>query len=742
VKLSKNANSSSLQMLGLGIVVASVIVGCGGGSSDTPAPIAAAPPPPPAPTVLNGVVAVGAAVSGATIVVRDADSATPDVTTTSSINGSFSADVSALKAPFVVSASGVLNGEPVNIVAVVPTVSSNASNTTNVTTLTNAVAALLAPGGDVSALNVPANLSAAASPSKVADATALVVNTINTDPELAAALGANFNPLTTAFSANGTGIDSVLDKLEISVATTGVTINNATAAITASGAKPPAIVLTAAQTATPATVQALPLSVPSASLPTAAELAVLGKKYENCLALPIAQRVTLDAAGTVTAVSSTCNFVPPSWSSNGRTFAQEVGQFTLKRDLLTGAKAGAPTIAAVFSPLNLTASNEFKHAICNTTTCAEMVIPLTTASGQPVSTAWVIGKINGSWDFVGNRRPYRLFVEQRLSRKLAANTTPSTSYFLQDRFESSIRVIFDLSEGNVSDIRAVRWTGPGLPAAGLVTHRSQRCSTDDRMPITNQAGSLLVNNSTTSSQLWNNNGATEYILSAAKIDGSTLLRPVPSGNWSGTANPTDQDQAPTDQIAAIPAFALYKAEIFKFSNTTATPDEIVYTRTSTPYEPASAGASKAWPVLSSAFVSNYLTPTGSGAGVISSLAQTMNWTNPAGNYVTSGYLFSQNTLSAVNSEAETSNYRRRGRLDFLPSAYGDSSAMGLEFASIAAGTSLSPSTVSSGTNPNPRCTNPDLVELLATNASSYREAGLSFRGADRKSYSAITFWSY
>jgi hypothetical protein len=741
VKINRRANSSSLQNLGLGVLVASVIAGCGGGS-DAPAPIVAAAPPPALPTVLKGVVAVGAAVSGATVVVRDSDAATPDVTTSSATDGTFSADVSALKAPFVVVASGTLNGESVNIAAVVPSVSNNSINTTNVTTLTNAIAALLAPGGDISALNVPANLISAASVAKVTDATALVVNTISTDPELATALGTNFNPLTTVFSANGTGIDSVLDRLEISVATTGVTINNASAAITASGAKPTAIVLTAAQTATPATVQALPLSVPSGSLPTAAELAALGKKFENCLALPIAQRVTMDAAGIVTAVSPTCSFVPAGWSSNGRTFAQEFGQFTLKRDLLTGAKAGAPTISAVFSPLNLTDANEFKHAVCNTATCAEMVIPFTTASGQPVSSGWVIGKVNGAWDFVGNRRPYRLFVEQRLSRKLAANATASTSYFLQDRFESTIRVTFDVSEGNVSDVRAVRWTGPGLPAAGLVTHRSQRCGSDDRMPITNQAGSLLVNNSTTSTQLWNNNGGIEYTLSAAKIDGSTLARPIPGSNWSGTASPTDQDQAPVDQTAAIPAFSLYKAEIFKFSNTTATPDEIVYTRTSTPYEPASAGASKAWPALASTFTSDFLTPGGAGAGVISSLAQTMNWTNPAGNYVTSSYLFSQNTLSAINGESETANYRRRGRLDFLPNTYGASSASGIEFASIASGTSLSPSTSSSGTNPNPRCVNTDLVELLASNTTSYREAGLTFRGADRKFYNAITFWSY
>jgi hypothetical protein len=738
VKIKSRSQFTNFQTAGLGLAVATALAACG---SDSAAPVAATPPP--AATVIQGIVAVGAAVSGATVVVKDADAATADVTTTSGANGSYSADVSALKAPFVVSATGTLNGEPVSIVAVVPSVSGSTNNTANVTSLTNAVAALLAPGGDLSALNTPATLATAASAAKVADATALVVNTLKTDPEISTALGTSFNPLTTVFAANGTGIDAVLDKLDVTVATTGVSISNNSAAITSTGAKPAPVVLTAAQTAAPTVVPTLAASVASSSLPTAAEMAALAKKYQDCLALPIAQRVTLNGAGDVTAVSATCNFAPASWSSNGRTWAGDVGQFTLARDQLTGAKAGAPTITGVFSAPNYTAANEWKHAVCNTSTCVEMTIPWTSASGQPVSTGWIVGKINGSWDYVGNRRPYRMFVEQRLQRKIGTNTALAaanpTNFFLKDRFEAVTRVTFDSNEGNTSDIRAVRWTGPGLPAAGLVTVRSQRCGTDDRFGITNQEGSLNVNNSTTA-QFWTGGSSIDFMLSAANLDGSVLARPTPTTGWATNASPSNQDQAPSDVTISIPAQSLYKAEIFKFSNTTSTPDEIVYTRTGSPYEVASTGASKAWPTLSAAFTDAYLKPTGASAGVIASAAQTMAWTNPAGNYVGSSYLFSQNFLSATNSESETATYARRTRLDFRPTAFGDSSATGKEFASVASSASLSPSTATIGTNPNPRCTNTDLVELTTTN-SAYREAGLSFRGADRKFYNAITFWS-
>jgi hypothetical protein len=738
VKIKNRYQFTNLQTAGLGLAVATALAACG---SDSAAPVAASPPP--AATVIQGVIAVGAAVSGASIVVKDADATTADVTAKSGTDGSYTADVSALKAPFVVSATGTLNGEAVSVVAVVPSVSGNANNTANVTSLTNAVAALLAPGGDLSALNTPATLASATSGSKVADATALVVNTLKTDPEIAAALGAGFNPLTTVFAANGTGVDAVLDKLEITVATTGVSISNNTAALTSTGAKPAPLVLTAAQTTTPTQVQTLAASVASSSLPTAAEMAALAKKYQDCLALPIAQRVTLNSAGDVTAVSATCNYAPSSWSSNGRNWAADVGQFTFARDQLTGAKAGAATITAVFSAPNYTAANEWKHAICNTATCVEMTIPLTTASGQPVSTAWIVGKINGAWDFVGNRRPYRMFVEQRLQRKLAVNTALAaanpTNYLLKDRFEAALRLTFDLTEANTSNIRAVRWTGPGLPAAGVVEHRSQRCGTDDRMTISNQEGSLTVNNSV-ATQTWNSNGGNDFFLSAANLDGSVLARPTPTANWSTTASPSNQDQAASDVTISIPSYSIYKAEIFTFTNTTNVADEVVYTRTGSPYESASVGATKAWPTLSTTFTDAYLKPTGSGAGVISSLAQSMAWTNPAGNYVASSYLFAQNFLTATNSESESASYGRRTRLDFRPTAYGDSLGSGKEFASVVSGTSMSSSTSSSGTNPNPRCTNTDLVELTTTN-SAYREAGLSFRGADRKFYSAITFWS-
>jgi hypothetical protein len=219
--------------------------------------------------------------------------------------------------------------------------------------------------------------------------------------------------------------------------------------------------------------------------------------------------------------------------------------------------------------------------------------------------------------------------------------------------------------------------------------------------------------------------------------------PVPSTNWATNPSPSNQDYRSAPFTGTVAAWSQYKAEIYYFSNTGTTPNEVIYVRNGTPYEPAAAGATRSWPQLSFAFVDTYLKPTGSQAGSISSLAQTMDWTNPADAYVTFAFLFSQNRVTATNSQGETSsNFWKRGNLFFRLNALGDSSAPGYEWASNQAGTALSPSTANAGTNPNPRCGIDEVLPLDADNSrSSYREATMQFRRADRKLYQQIQFWS-
>lgn len=703
--------------------------------------------PAPTPTTIQGTVAVGAALPGATVTVTDADAATADVAGTADENGKYAIDVSSQKAPLVVTATGTLNGEPVTIKAVVPTLTGEADNNANVTSLTNAVAALIAPGGDLNALADPAVI-AGISPDTVADASSLVVNTLVSNPEFASLLGDGFDPLTTPFVADGTGIDSVLDQVQIDVTTDGVAITNLTAPISDDGSSPPPVVLTAEQVSDPASAPTLPPSVPAEDLPSPAEMLALAKKLEDCLALPLDQRVTLDADKEVTAVSDACSFAPADWKSDGGNWADRVGTNLLRYGYMTGSKAGQPTVAAVFEAPNYSGTT-FQHPYCNTARCVAMNIPLVSASGKPSNSFWQLAKVAGQWNFVGNQLPYALGAEHRINKKVAVNTALAAldplNYYRQDRIESVIRLIFNPEASGAeatADIRAVVWKGPGLPDAGVVTHRSQRCFTDDRFPITNQEGLLTVNNSS-QVQFWNNGGGVDFIIDAAKFDGSVLTMPTPTSNWATNPQPSNQDVRSAPFTGSIPAWATYRAEIYTFANTTSTPDRVVVVRSATPFEPAAAGAAKNWPVLSQGFIDQYLKPTGASAGTLNTLAQTMAWTNPSDGYVGFATLFAQNRLFLSNGVDAAANYWKRNLMYFRPDALGDESvAAAYEWSSNLAGTALSPSTQNIGSNPNPRCGVDDLVPLDADNTNfSYREAALGFRGPDRKQYLLINFWT-
>ena len=701
----------------------------------------------PAATMLTGVAAVGAPLANASVTVSDADAATPDVTTTAAANGSYSADVSSLKAPLLVKASGTHDGAATIHWAVVPSVTASSVNTANVTPLTTAVAALVAPAGDPQALSTVATLTASATPAKVGDATALIVNTLRTDPQTATALGANFDPLSTSFAADGQGVDAVLNRIEVSVSPAGVALTNQATPIAPGGSAPPPVVLTPTMTATPAVVPTLPPTAAASDLPTAAELASLARKFDDCMALPLTSRVTMDAAGTVTAVAAACDYAAPNYRSNGRSWVQDVGQFTFSKPQLNGAKLRDGRVVLALAPEGETDPKVHKHPYCNDNPCAVARWAATSASNRAVATDWLLAKVNGQWNFVGNQRPYSAFVEPRLLRKINTNRNGPAAgsvidpYFLKDRFESQLRLRFDMAntQADTNDVRAVRFTGPGLPSAGVVLVRSQRCGTDDRMAITNQAGTTFVYG-TNSLQFWTSGAASDFTLDAANLDGTALATPVPV-NSGTTASFQDFSPAPVaSQSTSIPAWSRYKIEVFRFSSASNTPDEIFHVRINAAAENASAGAAKSWPTLDPAFVASYLVPNAANSGSFMDMARTMAWSNPANGHVLDSYLFAQNFATQTNVQGESAFYGLRTRLDFEPAVWGDSSGTGWRFASTVSGTSLSSFTQNTGSNPNPRCAGTPGLVALTDNVNDYREVGLSFRGADRKLYTAAWYW--
>lgn len=730
--------------MGLSLVTAAVLAACGGGGGgDSPAPAA---------TLLSGVAATGGALAGATVTVIDSDTSTADKTVTTGADGGYTIDVSGLKAPLLLRVNATVQGGALVLVAVVPTLTAAASNTANVTPLTNAVAALVAPGGDASAL-ATADALKLLSVASLANASTLLVNTLAGDPVIKAALGNGFDPLSTAFKADGSGIDGVLDKLDISVSGSGVSITNLAAPATDSG-NAAAVTLTAAQAATPDKPPLLPPSSDSGNLPGAADLAAVAAKFEACFALPLGQRVTMDSTGTVTSLAAACNFAVADWRSNGRNWVQTVGQFTFAKAYLSAAKVGKGQIALALPPANLTDPKTFKHPYCNTRACAVARFPFTTASGFTVNADYLMAKIDGAWSLVGNQNPYNVYVEPRLIRFAEQNTSvPSggNAYFYTPRVESQLRLNFALDWGSTSNVRAVRFTGPGLPAAGVVSIRSQGCGTADRLGLAYQNGSTRVFNSTASNnfQFWTGFVGVYFTLDAATLDGQALTLPTPVLN-AATGTLQNQNFSPVSLAklpSTIPAWSLYKVEVFHYDVLSDTPDEVLYVRVNAAADSAARGATVKWPTLDATVIADYLTPNGAKAGPVGSVARSLSWTQPAGAYVGSAYLYGNDTATVPGSKSPTTRYFLQDTLSLDPAALGDKQASGYLFSDLTAGTSLSTYTQDLGTNPNPRCSATGVPALVAVapgtssgTTGSYREVGLSFRSSDRKLYTAAWNW--
>lgn len=193
----------------LACAVAAMIAGCGGGGSSPAAAVLPAPVPAPAPavTTLSGTVAVGAPMLNAVVTVKDAAGVTRSANATS--DGAYSGlSIAGLTAPFRIEACGLMDGGTSCFYAVAAQ-----GGTANVTPLTHAVVAL--------ALNAePASMFAETGAADAPAAAAMTaqqdkLKTVLADVLAKAGLD-SVDFTTTAFKADRTGMDKVLDLVHIS----------------------------------------------------------------------------------------------------------------------------------------------------------------------------------------------------------------------------------------------------------------------------------------------------------------------------------------------------------------------------------------------------------------------------------------------------------------------------------------------------------------------------------------------
>lgn len=201
---------STLINLVFAITLTFLMTGCGGGASPgaTPAPLA--------PTnILSGVAATGAPIAGI-VSIKDASVPSKELLVYTASDGSFAFNTSTLTAPFMLKTSSA--GK--NLYAF----SATGSGTINVTPLTS-IAASVAVGGvdlDLFYANLaPSNLNLAAA--NMADAVTVVQSTLF---PLLNQYGVTGDLLTKPFYANHTGIDSLLDMINVTIVGNLITISN------------------------------------------------------------------------------------------------------------------------------------------------------------------------------------------------------------------------------------------------------------------------------------------------------------------------------------------------------------------------------------------------------------------------------------------------------------------------------------------------------------------------------------
>lgn len=415
-------------LLAAAIVISFNLSGCGGSTTAANAPT----------TTLSGVAATGVALAGSTVTVTDSTGANKSATTDA--NGHYTLDITGMTAPFVIVASGMAGDGAETLVSLIATQpTTGQSVVANITPLTNTLAAAIDSTGD------PLHLTAhVATEATNITANKLATATTNLQTALAPLLTQVSASATTDFisgilMANGTGIDKLLDILQITVAPGG-TVNGGTTIAVKDGNGT-------------ITTQALNLATTPAPLPalnTIADYTVINAAQAAltaCFAVtPAANRPT---------ASQCTGLVTGDYLNNGKTAAQEFVFVALAG--FDNAIAEPPQVIRFF---------DSTHAL------VKLVLDLTNGIHYPLTTVAVdIG--GGIWRLRGNQHHFFTFTNSVAEKRDELNTNAS----LPSAYTSGLNLYFDATAGDAATVFSnpdsyAKVAGPGLPVAGIILQQS------------------------------------------------------------------------------------------------------------------------------------------------------------------------------------------------------------------------------------------------------------------------------
>lgn len=449
--------------LTLNAILVASLAACGGGGGGSTSTAASAQ--------LTGTAATGSALANANVAISNSSGNSPctEATITTTQLGSFTCTLKTGEAApfFIVVTDPTGNTTPLVSIATT-TPAAGTPLLVNATPLTTAIVAQL-NGGDAlgvlsnKSLYVPATF-AAAKANVIAQIQSIVSNL---DPTLA-----NYDPFTTSITAatagsTGNTADQVLDFIKITKTASG-----ALALSTIADPTPIAIA-----TASSAGAVVPPPTTAVSDLAKAAQLAA--QAFTACYALPVSQRVTLDANKNITAVASQCQNIvtsagvpagAPNFKSSGLSASQAFYGY-LTSDLMTGARFSVPEIMA-FYPLDSTHLRD--RAVIN--------IRYIDNAGNPGNYITVAQNFPGSsttsrpsnWWLTGNQWNYDIGIRTNMRRVEEINTAYAS------RFQNGMDIYINGADGtgggtaapNSSLYDSVKVTGPGLPTLGLWYARS------------------------------------------------------------------------------------------------------------------------------------------------------------------------------------------------------------------------------------------------------------------------------
>jgi hypothetical protein len=540
--------------------------GGGGGGGGTPSPT---------PVVeLSGIAATGAPMSGATIVVIDSTGAEvqncPSACTTNA-NGTFAIALkSTAVAPFVLKATPAGGGEPQ--VSVVATATSTNVNITPITTM---IAGRLSTNGDPSALQ--------ASDINTTNLQAAVQEIVQLLQPLLAAVGTTTNPLTGTFVADGTGMDRVLDSLDVQIRRDGTTVRiEAEIRVNSETTQPPSITLIPGSVTSTLSSSNVNSSTIVASGVSAA-LSDLLARMGQCISTPAAQRLDDPAATNPNFTIPVCTnlFVNNSgvidYLHNGFNAGKNKAFSSFFRDI------GTVTVVYDRPVYEFTRDN------------GDVVFTYhwTSSNGDENYEQSVVKITNGVAQLYGNRYQYDAFIRPFIQNRiyLAPNSSPS------DVFSTGYNVFI----ANKTDAN-------GDPLFDRVLVTSPRGNTVTMIPSAGAEGLRvkLNNGSPAPTNLVRLQWLFKQTGTEFRSDGQTM----PQLETRLVFTPTRYTNA---QIEAIPNVGRWKFEFFNAGNTGSTPDAVQWHATLTRAPTVDELRNSAWPSLTTALQNNITSSIVSGS---------------------------------------------------------------------------------------------------------------------------------